>query len=190
VAAHVHFHAVRFYENSAALCRLVAQFIGEGLAKGEPGLVIATAAHRDGILDNLRARRFDVSALQSAQELLLLDTGEALAEFMSDGAIDRERFASLFESMIGRVSSGGNGRTLRVYGEMVDVLWRAGRADVALQLEALGNTLVETHRLSMLCGYSTTNFYRDVDVKDIRRQHTHIVDIGGNLSPIAEGTRP
>lgn len=50
-----HFHAVRFYENDSSLCRIVSSFVSEGLAVNQPALIIATAPHVAGILQNLTA---------------------------------------------------------------------------------------------------------------------------------------
>ena len=58
------FHAVRFYEDETSLCRIVSSFVAEGIATGQPGLVISTAAHNACILDNLRASGLDVAMLQ------------------------------------------------------------------------------------------------------------------------------
>ena len=49
------FHAVRFYDSKESLCRIVAAFLGDGLAAGQPGLVIGTPEHRAGIADASRA---------------------------------------------------------------------------------------------------------------------------------------
>ena len=50
-----HHHAVRFYESDESLCRIVAEFLGEGLIVGQPALVVATPEHRAGIIEQLRA---------------------------------------------------------------------------------------------------------------------------------------
>jgi hypothetical protein len=47
-----HFHAVRFYDSEMSLCRIVAGFLREGLALGQPALVIATKGHAQGISRN------------------------------------------------------------------------------------------------------------------------------------------
>src|SRR4051812_12779575 len=87
-----HFHAVRFYDNEASLCRIVARFIREGLAFGEPGLIIATPEHAQGILAELRARETDVKALQQSDELVVLDAHDTMKAFMVDGVPDRNKF--------------------------------------------------------------------------------------------------
>src|SRR6202049_647642 len=86
------FHAVKFYESRESLCRIVAEFLGEGLVTQQPALVIATPEHRAGILAELRARYFDVDGMQAAGDLLLLDAAEMLATFMVDGMPDADLF--------------------------------------------------------------------------------------------------
>ena len=51
-------HAVQFYSDSARLCASVADFLGDGLAGGQPVIVIATPGHRELILRELKRRRF------------------------------------------------------------------------------------------------------------------------------------
>src|SRR5262245_49864135 len=65
-----HFHAVRFYENDKSLCRIVADFLGTGLAEGQPAVVVGTPDHRRGIVEALSARGFDVIRLSAAGDLV------------------------------------------------------------------------------------------------------------------------
>jgi hypothetical protein len=50
-----HFHAVRFYETRESLCRIVAEFLGEGFVLGNPALVIATPEHEQTALSTSSA---------------------------------------------------------------------------------------------------------------------------------------
>src|ERR1700687_4093565 len=97
-----HCHAVRFYENKASLCRTVADFLGEGITLGQPGLVIATPTHRDALLAELRSRHFDVDNVQAAGDLLLLDARDVLATFMVDGMPDATLFKTHVPAAIDR----------------------------------------------------------------------------------------
>jgi hypothetical protein len=63
--------------------------------------------------------------------------------------------------------------TIRIYGEMVDVLWKQGQHDAALQLEMLWTHLAASEAFSLLCGYAMGSFYKDIHFDDICRQHTH-----------------
>ena len=177
-----HFHAVRFYDNEAALCRIVAGFLREGLSLGQPGLVIGTAEPNNGILAELRARDVDVDGLQKSDDLVLVDAAETMATFMVDGTPNGERFNETATRIFGRIRHGRTGVTIRAYGEMVDLLWKAGRDVAAIQLEMLWNKLARTNEFSLLCGYAMGNFYKDAGVLDVCRQHTHIVGSDGAAS--------
>jgi hypothetical protein len=179
-----HFHAVRFYEDDTSLCRIVSDFIAEGIATGQPALVIATAAHNECILDNLRAADIDVAALQRNSQMLMLDAREMLNLFMEDGLPNPERFRDAATAALQRVSAGRD-TTIRAYGEMVDLLWKDGRSAASIKLEMLWNKLAGTHDFSLLCGYAMGNFYKDVTIDDVCRHHTHRVSDNGEASVTA-----
>ena len=177
-----HFHAVRFYENQASLCRTVADFIGEGFAVGQPGLMIATPEHRDAILTELRARHVDVDKVEAAGDLLLLDAREALSTFMLDGMPDADPFKTHISAAINRLGQGRTDRTIRAYGEMVNVLWQDGLSAAAIRLEMFWNQLAMTHDFSLLCGYAMGNFYKDAGMRDICDQHSHVIAAENSLT--------
>jgi hypothetical protein len=170
-----HFHAVRFYENKASLCRTVADFLGEGVALGQPGLVIATPAHRDAVLAELRSRQVDIERLRTGGGLLLLDAREVLADFIVDGMPDPTLFKTHIPAAIERLCHGRTDRTIRAYGEMVDVLWQDGLTTAAIRLEMLWNQLAMTHDFSLLCAYAIGSFYKDVGMREICEQHSHVL---------------
>jgi hypothetical protein len=174
------YHAVRFYESKESLCRLVAEFLGEGLAIGQPALIIGTPEHRAAISDELRARRVDVEHLEAEGDLLLIDARTALASFMIDAVPDDVLFHARMISSIERLCRGRRDCTVRAYGEMVDLLWKDGESVAAVQLEILWNRLAMTHDFSLLCGYAMGNFYKDASIGDICHHHTHVVASDGS----------
>jgi hypothetical protein len=179
-----HFHAVRFYEDDTSLCRIVSGFVAEGLALDQPALVIATQPHLDAILKNLTAAAIDVDRLKKSGELLLLDARQTLATFMVNGQPDPDFFkASATKSLeqLGR----GRAKTIRAYGEMVDVLWKDGMSAAAIKLEMLWNRLANSHDFSLLCGYAMGNFYKDASIDDVCRHHTHVVSDCGEIARVS-----
>jgi hypothetical protein len=181
-----HFHAVKFYENRESLCRIVAEFLGEGLITRQPALVIATPEHRAGILAELRVRHFDVDEMQAAGDLVLLDAAEMLATFMVDGMPDSELFFASATRAIEGLCRGRGDCTVRAYGEMVDVLWKSGQV-AAIRLEMLWNKLAMTHDFALLCGYAMGNFYKDASLAEIHQQHSHVV-AGQGLAALTRRT--
>ena len=177
------FHAVRFYEDSTSLCRIVSDFVAEGLALNQPALIIATPPHVACIVENLAAAKVDVEALKQSGDLLLLDARQTLATFMVDGEPDADFFQAAAGSALEQVVR-GRARTVRAYGEMVDVLWKDGMSAAAIKLEMLWNRLANTHEFSLLCGYAMGNFYKDATVDDVCRHHTHIVSDDGRAARV------
>jgi hypothetical protein len=179
-----HFHAVRFYEDDKSLCRMVSGFIAEGLVLEQPALIIATPRHLVDIVDNLTAAAIDVERLKARGELLLLDAHQTLATFMVDGQPDPDFFKASAASALEQLGRGRD-KTIRAYGEMVDVLWKDGMTGAAIKLEMLWNRLANTHDFSLLCGYAMGNFYKDATIDDVCRHHTHVVADDGQAARVS-----
>jgi hypothetical protein len=175
-----HFHAVRFYKDPDSLSRIVADFVGDGLAAGEPAIVIATPEHRALVVRNLQALALDVEALQRAGDLFLLDADQTLAAFMVDGMPDPALFMETIVPVIEQACRGRKDCVVRAYGEMVDVLWKAGQTVASTRLEMLWNNLAASHMFSLLCGYAMGNFYKDAAVEEICSHHSHVVSDSGH----------
>jgi hypothetical protein len=184
-AAGGHFHAVRFYEDDKSLCRIVSGFIADGFALEQPALVIATQPHIDAIVKNLTDAAVDVEQLRKDGDLLLLDAGQTLATFMVNGQPDPDFFKASATRALGQLARGRT-RTIRAYGEMVDVLWKDGMSAAAIKLEMLWNRLANTHDFSLLCGYAMGQFYKDATIDDVCRHHTHVVSASGEVARIAK----
>lgn len=182
---HGHYHAVRFYEDEKSLCRMVTDFIGEGLAAGQPAVVIAMPAHREEIDRGLSALGLDLRRLRENRELLVLDAEETLSTFMKDGVPDPVAFRMSVGGVLDGATGGRPNVTVRAYGEMVDWLWKHDAADAAIRLEMLWNQLADTRAFSLLCGYSMGNFYKQGAYEDICSQHTHVVSAAGQPLPVS-----
>lgn len=173
------FHAVRFYDNERSLAQITAQFLIEGLADGHPGVVVATPGMRAAVIIELTAQAFDVVELQRSHDLLLLDAREMLSTFMADGKPDGENFTIAMGAVIERVRRDREHCTVRIFGQMVDVLWQEGQHKAAIHLETLWNQLANTQSFSLLCGYAIGHFYKDSSFDDICAQHSHVVSADG-----------
>jgi len=182
-----HFHAVRFYESERSLAKMVGEFLIEGFANSHPGIVVATTAMRAALVLELAARSVDVVELQRSGQFLLLDAGEQLAHFMADGEPDAARFNTMMCDAIQQVCRGRTPCKVRIFGQMVDVLWRDGHQKAAIHLEMLWNHLAHQQAFSLLCGYAMGNFYKDSNFEDICGQHTHVVSADGLAERVTRG---
>lgn len=179
------YHAIRFYESDRSLARIVAEFLKEGFDGGSPGIVVATASLRTDIIRELTDRSLDVDQFQRSNDLLLIDAKETLSTFMRDGEPDAGRFKDEMCQVIREVCRDRTGCTVRIFGQMVDVLWQQGERDAAIRVEILWNQLAQTEAFSLLCGYAMGNFYKDAQFADICAQHSHIVSDDGSADRVA-----
>lgn len=171
-----HHHAVKFYGEDSSLFETVAGFLGEGLIDGQPAIVIATQAHAGGILEHLRARKLDVERACRMGDLVILDADEMLALFMVDDGPNAALFERNIGGLIEQTLCGQAGVVVRAYGEMVDILWKNGRMDAAIQLEIFWNNLALKHSFALLCGYSMGSFYKGSEqLNAVVGQHTHVL---------------
>jgi PAS domain S-box-containing protein len=170
-------HAVQFYEDDEVLSRAVASFLADGIAAGDTLVLIATEAHGRAFLQRLESMSFGVEQLRQSGQLMLLDADERLAAFMRDGEPDAGLFEREVGSLIARLTAALSGSArLRAYGEMVDVLWKAGERKAALRLEELWNDLQSRHSFTLLCAYAMASFYKEpAALQRVCSSHTHVL---------------
>jgi len=179
-----YYHGVRFFDSPPALAGIVADFLDEGFAAGSAGIVVADPVLRAAIVQALAQRSVDVVELERSKRLLVLDASATLALFMVDGKPDQRRFTDVMCEAIRRLRP-SHVSTLRIFGQMVDVLWQDGLKDEAIVLERLWNQFAQTEKFSLLCGYTLGDFYKDAHFADICAQHSHLVSDDGSVTPVA-----
>lgn len=170
-------HLVQFYEDDQFLGRVVCDYLTAGLEGGESLIVVATEARRQLFTEGLEARGFDVVGARRRGQLLMLDAEETLAHLMVGGMPDWARFHALIGSAMNEARARADA-PIRAYGEMVDVLWRAGQARAAIRLEELWNDLGRMQSFTLLCAYVMGNFYKESHGQDFQRvcgAHSHVI---------------
>jgi hypothetical protein len=181
----VHDHAVEFYETDGFLVETVADFIVPALRGSGSAIVVATAEHRVAFTAALVAAGVDVDAASRAMRYQEFDAAHLLSTFMLDGAPDPARFRDVIGSVIDRASAGG--REVRVYGEMVALLWADGDVTSTIAVEDLWNDLAVGRQFALLCAYPVQGFddrSRAV-FEDIRGRHSSVGSADGD--PYASG---
>jgi len=172
-----HQHAVQFYESSEFLCDVVARFVARGLRSDSPSLLFVTAQHRQAVHDQLEADGLDPATAIARGRLIFHDARESLDGFMRGGRVDADRFFALIGGVVERVGAAPDTR-LRAYGEMVDLLWKEGLPEAALQLEQLWDEVTRTRPLYLLCAYDMENFQLGGDSGPFDRicaAHTRVI---------------
>lgn len=138
------------YDDDDHLLDSVEDYLVAGWAAGGAGLVIATPEHRAALRRRLTVRGLTASLGEG--RLVELDAAATLEQFVRGGLPD----ADLFDRTVGSlVRDHAAAAPLRIFGEMVDVLWAGGDSVGALQLARLWTDLQERVRFRLLCAYAT-----------------------------------
>jgi signal transduction histidine kinase/ActR/RegA family two-component response regulator len=171
-------HTVQFYEDEGFLRETVARYLGAGLLADEAVVVIATEGHRRGFNESLAAKGFDVDRASSAGRLTLLDARATLDRFMVAGMPDWDSFRSLVGGVIDGCLARCERTRVRLYGEMVDLLWREDNPQAAVRLEEYWNDLGRAKPFSLLCAYRMGNFFKEAHREPFARVckvHDHVI---------------
>jgi CheY-like chemotaxis protein len=161
-----HRHDVGFYSDDTRLVDDLAQFIGAALKTGNAAIVVATESHRKSLLPRLQAQGLDMGTATEQGRYVPLDAANLLAALMLNGMPDPDRFLKLLGNLIVTASNAATGKPARVaiFGECVHLLWARGNDEAAIQFERLGNQLIKTYDVDILCAYSLASV--EVEMQD------------------------
>lgn len=180
VALEGHSHVVGFYETESFLVDSVRDFLVPGLLAGDAAIVVATGSHRDLFGRALIETGIDLREAQRCGRYIALDASETLSTFMVECMPDAARFESAIGELVSRAAQGP--RDVRIYGEMVAVLWDQGNVAAAIALEDLWNDLATRHPFSLFCAYPIRAFDADASpgqFRKIREQHSRVIPTVG-----------
>jgi hypothetical protein len=170
-AAGPHDHIAQLYTDDGFLGAAVGIFAGTGLARGEAVALIATPAHLELFAEHIAGAR----AATARGQLVLVNATAVLDRLIVDGLPDRARFMEFATGLLDRL----RGRGVRVYGELVNLLWETN-VTAALRIEELWNQLLADRPVPLFCGYRIDNFdphlQRDV-LSRIGPQHSHLIPV-------------
>jgi len=155
-----HRHEVLFYSGETVLLDRITHLIAEALKAGDAAVVIATKAHRDSLLQRLKAEGVDTDGAVHRGTYISLDVVQAVSTYMVNDRPDEVRFFKLFTELIESASRGAKAEHPRValFGEGVALLCAEGKEDAAIRVEQLCNDLLKTHKVDILCAYPLTHF--------------------------------
>ena len=171
---------------------MLSRYVADALRAGDGVVVVATPEHRSLLAQALSQQGVDPSSARRTGRFCEADAAETLGAFRSgDGVID----AALFESTVGGVldAAGAGGRPVRVFGEMVALLWDEGDVAGALELEGLWNDLAGAREFTLLCGYPTSALRDPAELApgtQVCRLHSEVLPPDSYLSDVAPLGQP
>lgn len=154
-------HVVQFYETDQVLVDALSRFVRSALAAGDACLVLATPPHRARLAGALRGQGVDLCGARQRGLYRALDAAATLDAIMVEGTPDPVRFARVIGHAIARAAR--RGRTVRVFGELVALLWLAGNEGAAVRLEELWEDILRPGipPVTLFCAYPIHGFVAD-----------------------------
>ncbi|HWP71812.1 MAG TPA: MEDS domain-containing protein [Gemmatimonadaceae bacterium] len=149
-------HLLQIYDSERVFLDTLEGFVSGGLRAGEGIIVIATDAHIEGLESRLLASGLDLEAMRYAGQYTSLNAEEVLSQFIVDRWPDKDLFQRTMTGLLAR--AGASGRKIRVFGEMVAVLWQRGEHGATVRLEYLWHQLTTSVGFSLLCAYPKSAF--------------------------------
>lgn len=146
-----HRHVVQFYDRDEELAETAGDYLAGAIAEGGAAVVVATPGRCAGFEAQLAAGGVDVGAARRDGSLVCLDATRVAPRLTRGGRVDLAAFATQFRPAI--LAAGEASGPVRIYGEVVALLWAADQVNAALELEGLWNELGQQIPFSLFCGY-------------------------------------
>lgn len=150
-------HLLRVYEHEMVFLDTLECFARCGLLAKESVVVIATSRHLQALQYRLYRLGFDPERLIESRMYMPVSAEETLDKFMVRDWPDETLFRSTISGIIGQVNSS----EVRVFAEMVAVLWAKGLSGATVHLEHLWNNYIREEKLSLFCAYPKSGFTQD-----------------------------
>ena len=172
-------HGVQVYRDAGELADSVVRYLSAGIEDGEPAVVIATPEHWQRFAERLTEQGWDVPGLKATGQVVSRDANELLAAFMVDGMPSPRRFDRVVGALVRQVAKQFPHKSIRAFGEMVDILNQEVGEAPAIALEELWHDLAHEQRnFSLLCAYKLDVFDRDAQdtlLPHVCRVHSHVL---------------
>ena len=180
-------HVVLFYADDGELTQKVGDYLIEAIDKGGAAIVISTWAHKLTLGRRLAQAGIDLAAARAAGIYTELDAADTIDRFVIGDRADAADFWAEVTPVIRRAV--GLGQPVRIFGEMVSLLWDAGLVSTAVEVEAMWNELGVQFPFSLVCGYllkSVTDGDLRDPLTDVCRAHSAVA---GDPPPSMRGWR-
>jgi hypothetical protein len=149
-------HLVQIYSSDEEFIDILYSFVEEGLKNNEAVIIVATPQHRAAIDQKLRDNGKDPFYLGLKDHFISLDADETLSKFIVNDWVDDTLFNVAVSEIVVRAKR--SHKTIRVFGEMVALLWARGLTGATVQLEYLWNNFRRKEEFCLFCAYPKSGF--------------------------------
>jgi hypothetical protein len=167
-------HLLQIYGDDQRLLETLEPFVSTGLHDNGSVVVIATARHLHDLEVRLR-RWIEVDRARWQGRYVALLAEETLSRILASGWPDEAQFNRVIGDVVARARS--NGKSVRVFSELVGVLMARSRMDATVRLEQLWTAFCRREGLPLLCACPASVFPRGTEGihQAVRDEHSALV---------------
>jgi DNA-binding NarL/FixJ family response regulator len=148
-------HEMLIYSDDAVLLESLTRFVVTALESNDAGIVLATKPHRESLIQRLKENGFDIDNAIQQGTFISLDAAQTVSTILVNGVLDRVLF---FEGLSHLIESAAKAAKtehprIAIFGECCGLLCAEGNLNAAVSLEKIGNNLVKTYDIDILCAY-------------------------------------
>lgn len=144
-------HYLQIYNSDEILLESLEAYINSGLANGDGIILLATSEHLN-LLKKRIEKNYNVNKLLSSRQYIAIDADMVLSKIMDNGRINELLFTKVVQEIFRDVNK-EHGSSIRIFGELVAILWEQGKKNTALQLEKLWDALCGSSDIKLFCAY-------------------------------------
>jgi hypothetical protein len=172
-------HIVYPYSDEKRAINAIYVFASAGLLKGEAVVLIMADSHCEPICQKLIAGGFNVDGLQTAGLLHCIKAEDLLAKMMLDGLPDERLFKVAVGGIIRLARTNSAEGKVRMFGEMVNLLFRENNIAAAERMEELWNEMIDACSVALLCTYELDGIERVMLPESLSNYHSHTIGAVG-----------
>lgn len=178
-----HEHIVQIYEDKSVFLNLLEGYVLDGFDEGDCVIIIATNEHLKALHKRLKKKGCNLSALVSDDQYIPLQADATLDTFMKNGWPDEILFAATIECIVRKAKA--RSRRIRVFGEMVELLWAQRHSGAAIKLDHLWNHFCEMESFCLFCAYPKKGFTKNMNdyLQSTCSSHSKVI-LGTRMSPL------
>jgi hypothetical protein len=145
-------HIVQVCQDDVFQAEAVTRYIQEGLLKDEAVIIYARTSLRKSVIRKLEQLDIEVGNYKRLGQLKFFDVEYSLSCFYNEDIVNESSFQDFVGSSLQDLRL-RFGKT-RIFGEMVNVLWKNDEHEAAMKLEECWNNLSRQFDFSLLVSYS------------------------------------
>lgn len=151
-------HAVAYYQDNTYLIKFLIDYFETSKNSNEHFILIAKPSTIKSLY-SYSIKHDELKGFMDERKFSLYSADTLIADFIVDGHVNLNKFNKLFNDLISGCIN--KNHQIKIFGEMVAVLWENGLNEAAIELETIWHQLTSMYSIKLFCAYPEYLFKSD-----------------------------